>query len=128
MEGGVVGGVVGGVIGGVLGGTVGGSGEGPPMLLGSGMSRPQPTSNCRPPKPATPEQARQMGVIGMVLVEYTVHSDGHVGEVGLKNPTAPPILFQAVKTWLEGCPMQPSMSGGKPVPVKIVQPFIFKQQ
>ena len=128
VEGGVVGGVVGGVLGGVVGGTLGGTvdAEGPPVLLGSGMSRPQPTADCRPSKPVPPEQARQMGITGLVLVEYVVHSDGHVGEVVLKNPTAPPILFEAVKSWLLGCPFTPSISGTKPVAVKIIQPFTFK--
>ena len=62
------------------------------------------------------------------MVEYVVHADGSVGDVKLKNPTAPPILFEAVKRWLETCLYTPSMSGTRPVPVKIVQPFIFKQQ
>ena len=69
-----------------------------------------------------------MGVVGTVLVEYVVHSDGHVGEIGLKNPTAAPILFQAVKQWLETCNFTPAMQGAKPIPVKIIQPFIFRQQ
>ena len=127
VEGGVEGGVAGGVVGGVLGGVVGGTGEeGPPQLLGSGMTPPRPTSECRPAKPAAPEQARQMGITGLVLVEFVVHSDGHVGEVVLKNPTAPPILFEAVRTWLLGCPYSPSMQGSRPIPVKIIQPFTFK--
>jgi outer membrane biosynthesis protein TonB len=69
-----------------------------------------------------------MGIMGMVLVEYVVHSDGHVGEVLLKNPTAPPILFAAVKQWLESCPFEPSMQGSRPVAVKIIQPFNFRLQ
>ena len=131
VEGGVVGGVVGGVLGGQLGGqlggTVGGTGEGPPLFLGGGMSRPYPSANCRPPKPAMPEQARSMGIGGLVLVEYVVHSDGHAGEVNLKNKTAPPVLFEAVRRWLEGCQFTPSVmqSTGKPVPVKMIQPFNF---
>ncbi len=125
VEGGVAGGVVGGVLGGVVGGTLGGE-EGPPQLLGSGMTPPRPTAECRPQKPVAPEQARQMGITGLVLVEFVVHSDGHVGEVVLKNPNAPPILFEAVKTWLLGCPYSPSLQGSKPIPVKIIQPFTFK--
>ena len=69
-----------------------------------------------------------MGITGMVLVEYVVHTDGHVGEVALKNPTAPPILFNAVKQWLESCQYEPSMQGSKPIPVKIIRPFVFKLQ
>lgn len=132
VEGGVEGGVAGGVVGGVLGGVVGGTGtklgeEGPPLILGSGMTRPQQTSACRPPKPMMPEQARTMGISGMVLVEFVVHSDGHAGEIVLKNKTAPPILFQAVKSWLEGCTYTPSIltATGRPVPVKMIVPFQF---
>ena len=123
VEGGVVGGVVAGVVGGVLGGTLGSSGEGDVHNLGAGMSRPQP--NCSPAKPIAPEQARTMGITGMVLVGFTVHADGHVDDIVLKNPTAPPILFEAVKSWLTGCSYTPSMQEGKPIPVKMIVPFNF---
>jgi protein TonB len=128
VQDGAVGGVVGGVGGGLVGGQLGGQGEGPPVLLGAGMTRPVPTSACQPNKPGTPEQARQMGITGLVLVEYTVHGDGHVDTVVLKNPSAPRVLFEAVKTWLEQCPFTPSIAGGQPVAVKIVQPFRFTQR
>jgi TonB family protein len=99
------------------------------MILGAGMTRPTPAGDCAPggqrPRPSTPEQARQMEIKGMVLVEYVVHSDGHVGEVTLKNQTAPPILFEAVKQWLLSCSFTPSMQGSRPIPVKIIQPFNF---
>ena len=58
-------------------------------------------------------------------VTNLVHTDGHIGEVVLKNPTAPPILFQSVKQWLESCTYTPAMQGSKPIPVKIIQPFNF---
>jgi periplasmic protein TonB len=129
VEGGVAGGVVGGVLGGVVGGQTGGTGpqEGPPLVLGGGMSRPYPSGSCRPPKPQMPEQARTMGISGLVLVEFVVHSDGRVGEVLLKNKSAAPILYDAVKAWLEGCTFTPSVMSatGKPVPVKMIQPFNF---
>jgi TonB family protein len=92
------------------------------------MTRPVPSAACQPNKPATPEQARQMGITGLILVEYTVHGDGHVDSIVLKNPSAPRVLFEAVKTWLEQCPFTPSMAGGQPVAVKIVQPFKFTQR
>jgi TonB family protein len=125
---GAVGGTLGGVAGGVVGGQLGGQGEGPPVLLGAGMTRPVPSPACQPNKPATPEQARQMGITGLVLVEYTVHGDGRVDTIVLKNPSAPRVLFEAVKTWLEQCPFTPSIAGGQPVAVKIVQPFKFTQR
>lgn len=127
-EGGVEAGMAGGAVGGAALGQPGGQGEGPPVLLGAGMTRPLPGPECRPAKPPTPEQARQMGITGLVLVEYTVHGDGHVDNVALKNPNAPPILFEAVKTWLQNCPFTPSIAGGRPVAVKMIQPFHFSQQ
>jgi protein TonB len=128
VEGGVEGGVVGGVVGGVIGGTLGGTGNTveAPVLLGAGMTRPSPSADCQPPRPLAPEAARSMGITGMVLVEYVVFSDGHAGDVKLKNPTAPPVLFDAVANWLKGCPFTPSISNGKPLAVKIIQPFNFK--
>jgi TonB family protein len=89
------------------------------------MTPPHQTSDCRPNKPAMPEQARQMGITGTVLVEYVVHTDGRVGEIKLKSANAPAILFEAVQHWLAGCPFTPSIAGGRPIPVKMVQPFKF---
>ena len=66
-----------------------------------------------------------MSIIGTVLVEYTVHSDGSVGEISMRN-NGPPVLFDAVKKWLEDCPFSPSLSGTKPIPVKVIQPFVFQ--
>ena len=128
VEGGVIGGVIGGVVGGQLGGEIGGS-EGPPVLLGAGMTHPMPSGECSPagtrPRPITPEQARRMSVTGTVLVEYTVHSDGRAGEISMRN-NGPPILFDAVKRWLEECSFSPSLSGATPIGVKVIQPFVFQ--
>ncbi len=98
-----------------------------PLQLGSGMSRPHPDSSCHPRRPTMPEQARIMGITGQVLVEFVVHPDGHVGEIGLKNNGAPPVLYGAVKHWLERCRYVPSIleTTGKPVPVKMLAEFNF---
>jgi len=132
VEGGVIGGVIGGVLGAMLGGGAGGqiaAPEGPPVLLGAGMTRPMPIGECSPagtrPKPITPEQARRMSITGTVLVEYTVHSDGRVGEISMRN-NGSPILFDAVEKWLVDCAFSPSLSGTKPIPVKIIQAFVFR--
>ena len=101
-EQGVEGGVIGGVVGGVLDGAGGqlAAPEGPALLLGAGMTRPMPRGECSPSgarsRPITPTQARQMSIIGTVLVEYTVHPDGSVGEISMRN-NGPPVLFEAVK-------------------------------
>jgi outer membrane biosynthesis protein TonB len=68
-----------------------------------------------------------MSITGTVLVEYTVHPDGSVGEISMRN-NGPPILFGAVKKWLEECSFSPSLSGVKPIPVKVIQPFVFQMK
>jgi TonB family protein len=103
-----------------------------PVLLSAGMSRPRPVGECAPggarPRPSVPEQARALGLGGNVLVEYVVRSDGTVAGVALKNSRAPQLLFQATRKWLEACPFSPSLSGGRPVPVRVVQQFHFRLQ
>ena len=120
-----------GVSGGVLGG------QGPqqrdaPLLLGSGMTRPQLGGECAPggtrPRPQMPEHARAMGIAGTVLIEYVVHADGSVSDVTLRNEGAPRLLFEATRKWLLTCTFTPSVSGGKETPVRMIQPFIFKLQ
>jgi Gram-negative bacterial TonB protein C-terminal len=107
-------------------GNYGGDGDDAPQALSAGMTTPHPAAGCRPSKPRRPEQALQLGITGAVAVEYVVHADGHVGEVVLRTPASPAILFEAVKSWLVGCPFVPSMSGNKPLAVTINQVFTFK--
>ena len=66
-----------------------------------------------------------MNLAGTVLVEYTVHANGRAGEISMRND-GPRILFAAVKRWLEDCPFSPSLSGSRPIPVKVIQPFVFR--
>ncbi len=91
------------------------------------MSRPRSTGACKTDKPSMPARAIAEGISGLVLVEFVIHADGHAGEIVLRNKSAPPILFDAVKEWLEGCTFTPSIleSTGQPVPVKMVMPFHF---
>ena len=75
-----------------------------------------------------PEQARLMGITGAVVARYFVHADGRVGELQILNPSAPPVLIGAVRTYLEGCPFVPSLVNGNPVAVRVEQPFVFRLQ
>jgi len=97
-----------------------------PVLLDPTMTPPVPLS-CG--VPLAPNKARMEGITGKVVVEYVVHTDGSVGQIALKNRDAPSILFEAVRDWLLGCKFEPSTDrqSGKPLPVKIIQPFIFKR-
>jgi outer membrane biosynthesis protein TonB len=98
--------------------------EGAAKLFGSGMSPPVPACGTHP---AVPEEARREGITGLVLASFVVHSDGTVGEFEYKNPSAPPILVEAVRAWLTGCAYAPGrLPDGKAIPVKIIQPFTFK--
>jgi hypothetical protein len=88
------------------------------------LKPPKPDPACGKPVPT--EKLRLLRLTGLVLVEFVVHSDGHVGEVRLRNP-AHLALFHLVRSWLLACPYTPSKkSTGEPVPVKILQPFTFK--
>ena len=98
-----------------------------PVLMAAEISNVRP-DHCTPPRPSTPLVAREERITGMVLVEYIVHADGHVGDVQLKNPTAPRVLFEAVANWLTGCRFTPAAARGKPLAVKIMQPFNFSQR
>jgi len=60
-----------------------------------------------------------------VLVEYQVNEDGTVSDVFLRNADAPPALFELVRDWLLACRFDPARKSGEPVPVRIIQPFIF---
>ena len=116
-----------GTIGDTLGPT-GPRGEEKVELLGEGLTRPLPAAGCRPPAPLMPSAARLGGITGRVLVQFVVHGDGHVGEVRSLDPRSPQILVEAVRAWIEGCPFQPALRGGRPVSVKMSQPFNFRLQ
>jgi hypothetical protein len=94
-----------------------------PAIVGTDMTRPVPV-DCPGPRPQTPEAARELHMKGFVLVSYIVHKDGRVTHVQLRND-APQVLFVAVRDWLMSCRFTPSMHAGKPIRVKIIQPFNF---
>ncbi len=75
VVGGVEGGVAGGELGGELGGVIGGEVGGDIASLGIGQSRGQ----CiRKPTIRYPEQAKQMGIEGMVKVRILIGTDGKI--------------------------------------------------
>ena len=57
-----------------------------------------------------------------------VHDASAVPELAhiVDDPAAPPILMEAVRNWLLECAFVPAQLDGRAVPVKIVQPFIFR--
>jgi TonB family protein len=99
--------------------------QGPPVTI---RSFTLPEVACRPSKPIMPEQARLLDITGTVLVEYTVHADGHVGEISLAKSTAHPVLAEAVRNWLDGCSFTPpSKADGQRMTLRLAQPYIFRQ-
>ncbi len=58
---------------------------------------------CPSPVPPVPEEVANEGRHGVVLVGYTIETDGRVDEIELDDPNASPLLFDAARRWLEQC-------------------------
>jgi protein TonB len=89
-----------------------------------GIAKPRPL--CDPAAPTMPEQARIMGIIGAVVMRYVVETDGSVSRIQLRNSDAPPVLVEAVHTWLERCRFKPGVARGQEARIQIDQSFVFK--
>jgi hypothetical protein len=75
---------------------------------------------CRTPVPLLPDEAAQQGVYGVVLAAYSVEANGRVADIELEDPRASPLLYEAVKSWLQRCrASEPAM------PRRIVELFSF---
>lgn len=96
-----------------------------PLMTIHTSAMPRPA--CAPAKPFAPEQALVMGLTGTVLVEYTVHANGHVGEIALDKSTAHPALAEAVRSWLGGCAFTPALARGHAISLRVIQPYTFKR-
>jgi outer membrane biosynthesis protein TonB len=77
---------------------------------------------CPSPVPPVPEEAATEGRYGVVLVGYTVETDGRVDEIDLEDPQASPLLFSAAKSWLERCR---ATSQGRTRPMRMSELFSF---
>src|SRR5262249_17070891 len=92
--------------------------ERPPRRIVDSQEVPLPA--CPTPVPTLPEQAARDGVSGVVLVGYSIDPTGRVGNHELEDTPASPILFDAVRRWLQQCRAQePSASR------RIVELFSF---
>jgi protein TonB len=94
------------------------------MVLQAGVVRP--LALCNPAAPTMPEQARIMGITGAVVMRYVVETDGSVSRIQVRNSDAPPVLVEAVRTWLERCRFKPGIARGQDARIQIDQPFVFK--
>jgi protein TonB len=86
----------------------------------------RPRALCDPAALTMPEQARIMGITGAVVMRYIVETDGSVSRIQVRNGDAPPVLVEAVRTWLERCRFKPGMARGQDARIQIDQPFVFK--
>jgi outer membrane biosynthesis protein TonB len=55
-----------------------------------------------------------------------VETDGSVSRIQLRNSDAPPVLVEAVRTWLERCRFKPGIARGQDARIQIDQSFVFK--
>ena len=112
-------GVEGGVPGGVMGGVVGGLPAAPPppppqqpVRVGGNIKQPNKIRDVKPVYPAIAQSAR---VSGVVIIEATIGTDGHVKEAKVLRsiPLLDQAALDAVKQWV----FTPTLLNGVPVPV-----------
>lgn len=76
-----------------------------------------------------PESAREAGTEGRVLVQFTVNTDGTMGNVKVLRSVSPELDAEVLRV-IESCTEKwtPGMKDGKPVPVYYTFPVVFKLQ
>jgi len=75
--------------------------ERPPRRIVESHQVPLPA--CPSALPPLPEQAAREGLYGVVLASYSIAPDGRVEDIELEDPRASPVLFEAVRSWLQRC-------------------------
>ncbi len=76
-------------------------------------------------KPEYPEEARRLGIEGLVLLEVAISSEGKVLEVKiLEEPGSG--LGEAARSAILKSEFEPAMSGGTPVAVRVRIPVRFR--
>lgn len=73
-----------------------------------------------------PEQAKENGVQGRVLLQYTVDVDGSVKNVKVIRGVEPSLDKEAVRVVSSSPKWEPGKSRNKPVPVRCTFPVIFQ--
>ena len=72
-----------------------------------------------------PEEARQNGVMGRVVVEFTIDIDGSVTNVSLKRKAHPLLDAEALRVIKQSPKWTPGMDKGQKVPVTYTFPVVF---
>jgi TonB family protein len=113
VGGGISGGVRGGVAGGVAGGVTGGvMDSAAPVRVGGNIPPPQKTLDVRP---VYPQEAKDAGIQGVVVLEATIGPDGKV--TGAKVLRSIPELDQAALDAVRQWEFTTTQVNGAPVPV-----------
>jgi TonB family protein len=121
VEGGVAGGVMGGVQGGVAGGVLGGQEEIQKKLDEFSKGAVKATGDIKPPKllkevsPVYPEDARQKGIEGVVILSAKTDESGRVVDTFVLRSV--PGLNEAAETAVRQWVYEPMTIDGKAVPV-----------
>jgi|GEM_PF-546396 len=117
--------------------TAGGSGGPPGAGAGAGGSAGQampslpgalnspPTAIARIP-PAYPMDARRQKLEGWVRIEFSVHTDGTVTDVTVRDAKPRGVFDQAAINAIQQWKFQPAMENGKPVRKRAVQTLKFE--
>ncbi len=95
----------------------------PPLRVGGGVKPPKKLLDV---PPVYPEVAKDAGVSGVVIVEATIDTEGHVQDVRVVRsiPLLDEAALDAVKQWR----YSPTWLNGEPVPVKMTMTINFTLQ
>jgi protein TonB len=107
------------------GGGRGGSGGGGPGGSGSGGASPRYGEN---PKPPYPQEAKNKGYQGKVLLQVEVLSNGRVGDIFVKESSGYEVLDQSALDTVKKWKFIPASKGRVPIPCWVNIPITFQLQ
>jgi TonB family protein len=104
-----------------------GKGQGGSNMGGSGKGKAGgPPGYAKNPKPVYPQEAREKGYQGEVLLRVEVLSNGQVGQVEVKRSTGYEVLDQSALTAVKQWKFIPARRGEVPIPVWVNIPIKFQ--
>jgi TonB family protein len=110
-----------------------GSGKGSGMekkghrgILGVGQSGVSSPGYAENPKPVYPQEARNKGYQGDVLLKVEVLSNGRVGEIEVEKSSGYEMLDQSALTTVKKWRFIPARKGGTAIPCWVTIPFKFQ--
>ncbi len=103
----------------------GGSGGGGSGSYGTGVFRPKHAEN---PKPVYPQEAREKGYKGEVLLRVEVLPHGHVGQIEVKRSSGHEILDQSALSTVKKWKFIPARKEGVAIPAWVNIPIKFELQ